>query len=91
MDTKVVAALMEDVVKLDKARKLLLEVFENYKDLTGSSLGTWLHQAIRDVTNVENTLKIILDPDAPVSVSIPFRHDSPIDEAFPDVDSDITN
>lgn len=75
MENETRNAVTKDILKLQKASKLIEEVFENLNGIEKAEnlvLPLTLHGANTRIRNVANVLKIALDPEAKVSVSIPM-------------------
>lgn len=90
MEKQIQNKVIEDILKLEKASKLIEEVFQNLDHMKNAEnvvIPLTLHGANTRIRNIMNVLKIALDPDANVSVSIPMythkdKEDSCVDLKF---------
>ena len=67
--------MIKEILKLEKASMLIEEVYQNLKGLDSSEnmvLPLTLHGANTRIRNVSNVLKIVLNPKAKTSISIPM-------------------
>lgn len=74
MDKEVTRRLKEDISKLEFAEKLIKEVLDNVKNMEGENIviPIMLNSSAIKLRNVSNCLKIVIDPNAKVSISIPM-------------------
>ena len=89
MEKEIRARVIGDIIKLEKASRLIEEVFQNLEGMEKTEnlvLPLTLHGANTRIRNVANVLKIALDPEADCSVSIPmYTTNKDKEDAFYDV------
>ena len=75
MEKNVEEKLIVDIAKLQTASRLIEEVYQNLQHLKSEKnivLPLTLHGANTRIRNVTNVLKIAINPEEPISISIPM-------------------